>query len=834
MSEIAVAVNSLTKTNHLLSLDMKRLTAMEAMMKDVLKATKALQSGDRERQESNNPMQMQALSLAVSDLGVHGQTIAHEQDLLASLHFPMIQARHEKIEKAHANTYEWIYRQPMPGDSKPVRFVEWLEQRNGIFWIHGKPGSGKSTLMKFICNQAQTRGHLRRWGTNHSKALDQLRGVGMEGTSKPEDENLKRLRYETELIESYHQRSGGNGDSNGETAKLVTAKYFFWNSGSNLQKSQEGLLRSLVFEALRQCPELVGHVLKTRSEHPGFAANSGDPGPFFVTAPWSFEELLLTLRDIISVRMSATFCLFIDGLDEYQEENKRTYRDLVDTLNQIAKFPNAKICASSRPWTVFLDAFKNVSEYSLKLEDLTHGDIHRFVSDKFEQHDQYQHLKEHDAGYEVLIEDVTNRAQGVFLWVYLVVRELLDGLTYNDSVQMMRQRLNKFPKDLEDFFQHMIESIPPLYRRQAARTFFITMSAPEPLLLTLHAFLDYIEDNPEFSLKKDQRLGRTELLRMHERMRRQLDGRTKGLLEVVSDSSMEFSCSQFSVDFLHRTVRDFLQSPSKVQSFMTNDEKEVSEIWVLLCRGILSAVQHALARPSTVLLLSNQQLDNFLFEFVHFAEKALRDPSNESVIIGLYKEVESTANTVPRLSACLRLPKLLCEQGIPSLLPHMNYNWSVASSPNPVEMPLLWTALIGFRGSASQQINVVAYLLENGADPNQRWLRQSNFQAYLEVVSMLKHKEEGERDRFLIVAALVAHGADLSAIVQPDFVKAFSARDAIRNTFPPELASVILEGSPSGKGAQGQPSTSGRKTQVASRRAAVRLWFRQRLGRKNA
>ena len=432
MSEIAVAVKTLTRTSHLLSLDMKRLTTMEAMMKDVLKATEALQSGDRDRREPSNPMQMQALSLAVSDLGVRGRTIAQEQDLLASLHFPMIQARHEKIEQAHAKTYEWIFQTPVSEDAESIRFVEWLEQRNDIFWIHGKPGSGKSTLMKFICSHYRTRDHLRRWGARHSEALDQLRGAKVEGTSELQDENLKRLRYEADLIESYHQhRSGGQRSDNGEAAKLVTAKYFFWNSGSKLQKSQEGLLRSLIFEVLRKCPELVTHVLRTRSGHPGFAADSEEAGPFAVaapwsfatTAPWSFEELMSTLQDIISVRMSATFCLFIDGLDEYQEENKRTYRGLVDTLNQIAKFPNVKICASSRSWTVFLDAFKSTSAYSLKLEDLTREDVRRFVSDKFEQHDQYQQLKVYDTGYEALIDEVANRAQGVFLWVYLVVKE---------------------------------------------------------------------------------------------------------------------------------------------------------------------------------------------------------------------------------------------------------------------------------------------------------------------------------------------------------------------------------------------------------------------------
>ncbi len=574
MSEIAVAVNGLIRTNHLLSLDMKKLITIEVLMKDVLKATKALESGKEDQQESSNPLKMQALSLAVSDLSVHGRTMVDEQDLLASLHFPMIQTRHEKIEKAHANTYEWIFRKPILEGSKPVRFVEWLEQRNGVFWIYGKPGCGKSTLMKFICNHDQTREHLALWKTSHAEALEELRKTKMEGTPNPEDEKLKGLRYEAELIESYYQQR--DGGINSEAAKLVTAKYFFWNSGSKLQKSQEGLLRSLIFTALRQCPELTGHVRRKRSEQLGFAAESGDGGPLIDTASWSFEELLLTLRDIISVRMSATFCLFIDGLDEYEEENKRTYRDLVDTLNQIAKFPNAKICVSSRPWTVFLDAFKSISAYSVKLEDLTRGDIRRYVSDKFEQHDQYQHLTAHDSGYEALIEKVVSRAQGVFLWVYLVVKELLEGLTYNDSVKVMLQRLNQFPEDLEDFFQHMIDSIPPLYRRRAARTFFITQSAPEPLLLTLHAFLDDIEDDPNFFTKQARRVERTELLRMHERMRRQLEGRTKGLIEVVSDQHEDLPYFQFSVDFLHRTVRDFLQTSSNVQSFMTNDQKELS------------------------------------------------------------------------------------------------------------------------------------------------------------------------------------------------------------------------------------------------------------------
>lgn len=39
--------------------------------------------------------------------------------------------------------------------------------------------------------------------------------------------------------------------------RLIVAKYFFWNAGARLQKSQQGLLQSLLREIYGQCPELV-------------------------------------------------------------------------------------------------------------------------------------------------------------------------------------------------------------------------------------------------------------------------------------------------------------------------------------------------------------------------------------------------------------------------------------------------------------------------------------------------------------------------------------------------------------------------------------------------
>lgn len=43
------------------------------------------------------------------------------------------------------------------------KWTNWLSSGNGIFHIAGKLGSGKSTLMKFLCNHPQTKVALQKW-----------------------------------------------------------------------------------------------------------------------------------------------------------------------------------------------------------------------------------------------------------------------------------------------------------------------------------------------------------------------------------------------------------------------------------------------------------------------------------------------------------------------------------------------------------------------------------------------------------------------------------------------------------------------------------------------
>ncbi|KAH6889275.1 Pfs, NB-ARC and ankyrin domain protein [Thelonectria olida] len=65
--------------------------------------------------------------------------------LLDSLRFDQIDARQMTIKNAHAKTCKWLLQTP--------QYLDWLDNNKlndhlGFLWIKGKPGTGKSTLMK--------------------------------------------------------------------------------------------------------------------------------------------------------------------------------------------------------------------------------------------------------------------------------------------------------------------------------------------------------------------------------------------------------------------------------------------------------------------------------------------------------------------------------------------------------------------------------------------------------------------------------------------------------------------------------------------------------------
>lgn len=650
------------------------------------------------------------LSEAMNILTELGRATQTEQKFLKCLHFSNFVTRHGRIEKSHEETFNWMFETSAKQGKMPVRFVEWLRHRSGVYWIEGKAGSGKSTLMKFLYNNPATMSHLKYWA--------------------------------------------------GEK-RLVVAQFFFWNAGSHLQKSREGLLRSILFEILRKCPNLLSKVIES----------VGIP-EFTEEESWYEDDLLRIYRIIVSQEISVRFCFFVDGLDEY-EDNKRGHEELLDTLRSIDYSYDTKLCVSSRPWVVFQDEFGKNLEWHIKLEDLTRDDIRSFVTSRFNKNDQFRKLKERDPRYPKLAEKVLERAQGVFLWVRLVVRSLLEGLDYHDSVAALLRRLESFPEDLDDFFQHMFDSISAIYRTQTMRTFKIAIEAKQPQSLILYSFVDELEEDPEYCFKLPiTRMSIPEIETRTEQMKRRLDGRCKGLLEVVENEFDPVYLDRYKIDFLHRTVRDFLLQSTRTRELIQGNsetDRETSSLVAQARLGVLKSKSYSIKD-----MLLPAAVYEEIKELMSHVQKATTGKTDLGSMAKIIKDAKNAYVGITNLG----ISKHNIDQELLKWATEHNFLLYVQSEFARIDsynagkkswdgQPILTYALYApYRTDLNSKLSadVVKALLEHGADPNCAIDNSTIWQTFMErLFTSFDEMHTSKDEVYEILSLLVNHGASLSA-----------------------------------------------------------------------
>ncbi|OIW26426.1 hypothetical protein CONLIGDRAFT_472512 [Coniochaeta ligniaria NRRL 30616] len=126
--------------------------------------------------------------------------------ILRDLRLPERDRRLDQIEEKFGYTFDWVF------DNHSLGLTSWLRNGTGIYWISGKPGSGKSTLMKFLFGDPRTTGLLRNWKS---------------------------------------------------TSRQIIANFFFHHRGGILQKSFHGLLQSLLSQIMESEPSLLGLAANT-------------------------------------------------------------------------------------------------------------------------------------------------------------------------------------------------------------------------------------------------------------------------------------------------------------------------------------------------------------------------------------------------------------------------------------------------------------------------------------------------------------------------------------------------------------------------------------------
>ncbi|PCD23153.1 hypothetical protein AU210_014676 [Fusarium oxysporum f. sp. radicis-cucumerinum] len=168
---------------------------------------------------------------------------------LKSLAFEDMDGRQVKIDDAAEGTCQWLL--------KHKTLIEWTHQHRGLLWIKGKPGSGKSTLMKYA-----------------KDALPPIYGTN-----------------------------------------TLVFSFFFHGRGHELQRTPIGLFRSLLHQLLKCVPGAVPDLIKYFEDK---RTTEGEPGEKW---QWHLQPLQAFLKSSLPIILKRfPVILFIDALDECGED----------------------------------------------------------------------------------------------------------------------------------------------------------------------------------------------------------------------------------------------------------------------------------------------------------------------------------------------------------------------------------------------------------------------------------------------------------------------------------------------------------------------------------
>ena len=267
---------------------------------------------------------------------------------------------------------------------------------------------------------------------------------------------------------------------------------------------------------------------------------------------WTHAELRAALSRLNEQRFEdQEFCFFIDGLDEYSGD----LEELIFVINDMLA-ANIRLCVASRSWNIF-EAAWGTNDFKLALHDHTKKDIHIFIKKELSDLNQFKELKAFDKRYHNLVSEIIEKANGVFLWVFLVVRSLRRGLVNGGTISDFQRRLYTIPTEMEAFLRQIQENTEKVYLGQASQIYHMCLAAAESLSLTTLAFFGELEEDEDYAfLLPISEVDKQFLFGKNVQARKRIMARCQGLIEFTGAKAELIN--EFKVNFIHRTVRDVL------------------------------------------------------------------------------------------------------------------------------------------------------------------------------------------------------------------------------------------------------------------------------------
>ncbi|KAH7125242.1 heterokaryon incompatibility protein-domain-containing protein [Dendryphion nanum] len=481
-----------------------------------------------------------------------GASSSQKEQILESLNHGSPFTRVNNISHRSEGTFEWIFDTESSEVHRPeVKLREWFHQGEGVFWIKGKPGSGKSTFMKFLAGLH-----------NH---------------------NERTLRLLAARAAPKYPR--------------IISFYFWLSDAANRQNSFHGLLCSLLHQLLSTqsavfvASLLTTDVLRTKRN----AAN------------WDLQELETTMINVAcQVATETPLCIFIDGLDECVPKDINRVVNLISELVHKSG-SDIKFCISSRPEQQIESRLQSLDPQSLELHQLTSSDIRQHVAgevNKCRHGPEFPNIDWKDQ----LIEEIVEKSEGVFLWAMLVTKTLCESIEFGDSIGDLHKQLEELPTDMVKLYHTMLERSTAMKgnRKAEAASYF------KFVLDFSHYSLDLVS-----MIQHENQLARFVPLYEHYNAKIGSEDRSaviniiKRRIELLCVGIVVVSLNEYddtTVDFFHRTARDFFYEPSARRILDHCDLKEIKR-YCLFVDGVVYQHKPCCGAMLSILSLSADSTD---------------------------------------------------------------------------------------------------------------------------------------------------------------------------------------------------------------------------------
>ncbi|KAL8389070.1 hypothetical protein RB595_008811 [Gaeumannomyces hyphopodioides] len=343
-----------------------------------------------------------------------------DDGLLGLISYRTMEHRNSGIKPAFETLGQRLFEEPRDDVHRRQTLPDWLASGSGLYLIQGNEGSGKSTTMKHIYRHSRVEDCLRKWA---------------------------------------------------ESSPLVKAAFYFWRSGNRLERSVEGLLRSLLHSVLSQQRRLIPIVFPMEWAALYAAASSGIRSSAPELRAWKVDELQCAFRKLLKQdRIPVKLFFLIDGIDEYQseggDEGAFTFIEFLKTTIELSL--HAKALISSRP----LEAFGNLGlQPQLKLDDLNRNDIASYVRKSLNSDEIFRAAKEVDTNAaDAMVENLLRTSGGIFLWAVFCVNSIKADLAGGKTLAEVSEGFNNERQPvLQNLYQNIWDKMDGNVKRRASQ-----------------------------------------------------------------------------------------------------------------------------------------------------------------------------------------------------------------------------------------------------------------------------------------------------------------------------------------------------------------------------